>query len=260
VRLGVLALGDSITNGGGELQWGVALQSWALWTARGLGLPYTGFAVDGARAADVVADQLPALVQRTPPGAEFDLGCLYIGVNDVRALDFDAAAFARDHRTALDALHVRCERVLAVTIPEDLGRPRAGHVAEGNASVLAAARETGAIVLDLRRFGARNLVMADHVHPTAFGQIAIAERALDVLAADGMAVRVRPSTLVRYETTRIGRLRGDLTYSYRHAKVTARAAVLRARARAGLLPRAAPAAAAGSGTTGTPAARTPASP
>ena len=60
-RLGVLALGDSITNGGGELQWGVALQSWALWTARGLGLPYTGVAADGARAADVVARQLPAV-------------------------------------------------------------------------------------------------------------------------------------------------------------------------------------------------------
>src|SRR3990170_2461926 len=52
--IGVVALGDSITNGGGELQQGVALQSWALWTARGLGLPYTGVATDGARAADVV--------------------------------------------------------------------------------------------------------------------------------------------------------------------------------------------------------------
>ncbi len=50
-RHGVLAFGDSITNGGGELQWGVALQSWALWTARGLGLPYTGCAVDGADVA-----------------------------------------------------------------------------------------------------------------------------------------------------------------------------------------------------------------
>jgi hypothetical protein len=50
-RLGVLAFGDSITNGGGELQWGVALQSWALWVARSLGLPFTGYAVDGARAA-----------------------------------------------------------------------------------------------------------------------------------------------------------------------------------------------------------------
>ena len=48
-RLGVLAFGDSITNGGGELQWGVALQSWALWTARALGLPFTSFAADGAR-------------------------------------------------------------------------------------------------------------------------------------------------------------------------------------------------------------------
>ena len=78
-------------------------------------------------------------------------------------------------------------------------------------------------MLDLRGFGGRNLLMADHVHPTAFGQIAIAERALDLLAADGMPVRVRPSALIRYETTRVGRLRGDLTYAYRHAKVSARA-------------------------------------
>src|SRR5439155_18570841 len=90
-RFGVLAFGDSITNGGGELQWGVALQSWALWTARGLGLPFTGYAVDGARARDVVACQLPALAERTDPAARYDVGCLYVGVNDVRALDFDAA-------------------------------------------------------------------------------------------------------------------------------------------------------------------------
>ena len=38
-RLGVLAFGDSITNGGGELQWGVPLQSWAQWTARALVYP-----------------------------------------------------------------------------------------------------------------------------------------------------------------------------------------------------------------------------
>src|SRR5919202_559791 len=66
-RLGVLALGDSITNGGGELQWGVALQSWALWAARALGLPYTGMATDGARAAGVVAEQVPAVLAQ--PGA-----------------------------------------------------------------------------------------------------------------------------------------------------------------------------------------------
>ena len=38
-----------------------------------------------------------------------------------------------------------------------------------------------------------------------------------------MAVRVRPTSLIEYETTRVGRLRGDLTYAYRHAKVSARA-------------------------------------
>ena len=186
----MLAFGDSITNGGGELQWGVALQSWALWVARALELPYSPYAVDGARIGDVLAHQLPAV----PDGARYDLGCLYVGVNDVRALDWDRAAFERDHRTALAFLAERCDRVLTVTLPLDLGRPRAGaQVEEANAAIEASARAARALVLDLRDFGARNLVMADHVHPTAFGQIAIAERALDVLAADGLPPRrVRP--------------------------------------------------------------------
>ncbi len=70
VRLGVLAFGDSITNGGGELQWGVALQSWALWTARALGLAYTGYATDGARVDDVLRPPDPGV--RGPGGAS---GC-----------------------------------------------------------------------------------------------------------------------------------------------------------------------------------------
>ena len=73
-RLGVLAFGDSITNGGGELQWGVALQSWALWVARSLGMPYTGYAVDGARVGDVVDSQLPAFVARSSSGARYSVG------------------------------------------------------------------------------------------------------------------------------------------------------------------------------------------
>ena len=74
-------------------------------------------------------------------------------------------------------------------------------------------------MLDLRGFGARNLVMTDHVHPTAFGQVWIAERALDVLAADGMDVRVRPSTLISPGgRTRLRALQGDWTYVYRSAQ------------------------------------------
>src|SRR5215210_2964841 len=108
-RLGVLAFGDSITNGGGELQWGVALQSWALWTARGLGLPYTGCAADGADAAHVVGQQIPLFLERfAHPDARFDLGCLYIGVNDVRARDWRPSAYERDLRAALGFLRERC--------------------------------------------------------------------------------------------------------------------------------------------------------
>ena len=215
-RLGVLAFGDSITNGGGELQWGVALQSWASWTARGLGLPYTGCAVDGATAADVVGRQIPRFVAQTAaPDARYDVGCLYIGANDVRGLAWSPVAFERDLRAAVAFLRERCDRVLTCTLPLGLGRPRAGAtVIEANAVI----ERTGALVVDLRDFGARNRVMVDAVHPTAFGQIELAERALDVLAADGMTVRVRPHTLIAYETTRWRRLRGDATYVYRYLK------------------------------------------
>jgi phospholipase/lecithinase/hemolysin len=114
-------------------------------------------------------------------------------------------------------------------VPVDLGRPCAGEkVRVANAAIEASAEGAGALVLDLRSFKGRALLMADHVHPTAFGQIAIAEAALDLLAADGLPIRTRPTSLIHYETTRVGRLRGDLTYAYRHAKVSARA-VLAAR-------------------------------
>jgi hypothetical protein len=71
--------------------------------------------------------------------------------------------------------------------------------------------------------------MTDHVHPTAFGQIDLAERALDVLAADGVPVSVRPSSLIRYSPSRRQRLIADVTYAYRHAKVSLRAWLIRAR-------------------------------
>jgi lysophospholipase L1-like esterase len=229
-RLGVLAFGDSITNGGGELQWGVALQSWALWTARALGLAFTTYAVDGARVADVAGAQLAAARTRSAhPDARYDLGCLHIGVNDVRAVDWDPDAFAADLTTVLGFLAARCDRIVVLTIPLDLGRPRAGaKVDVANLAIEATAREVGATVVDLRGFGGRDVMMADHVHPTALGQVAIAERVVGTLAAEGAQVFVCPSALVYYETTRRGRLRGDITYAYRHVKVSARERWVRA--------------------------------
>ncbi len=225
-RLGVLAFGDSITNGGGELQWGVALQSWAQWVARATGLPFTNHATDGAGAADVVQAQIPAFLERTAvPGARYHLGAIYIGVNDVRAVGWNAARYEAAFREALRFLRTRCDRLLALTAPADLGRPPAGaKVDELNAVIRAAAADAGALIVELSGFGARNLVMPDHVHPTAFGQIAIAERALALLADDGLPVRVSPRSLIHFETAWPQRLKADATYAYRHAKVSGRAA------------------------------------
>src|SRR4051794_35331834 len=114
------ALGDSITNGGGSMALGVYPRSWAHWLALALDLPYHGLAHDGATAADVVAHQVPRLREG------YAVGALFVGVNDVRSVAWDPDAFARDHHAAVGALRERCERVVTLTVPLDLGRPRAG--------------------------------------------------------------------------------------------------------------------------------------
>jgi lysophospholipase L1-like esterase len=228
-HLGVLAFGDSITNAGGDLQWGVALQSWALWTARGLGLPYTGYAVDGATVDGVLDDQIPGFLARAAdPGGPYDLGCLYIGVNDVRRPRFALDAFTAAHAQALEFLTARCARVLTVTAPRQLGRPGARGVTEMNDAIRANAIAGGALVLDLGDFGARNHVMVDHVHPTAFGQVAIAQRALAVLGADGVPVRVDPARLIAPRgRTRLRAAQGDWSYVYRDLTLRAWNALVR---------------------------------
>ncbi len=165
---GVLALGDSITNGGGELQWGVALQSWAQWLARGLGLPFTNHAVDGATVADVNSIQIPRHERHSArPWARFDVGCLHIGVNDVRRPDWDADAYAAGLERALGWLGERCDRRVVCTLPLDLGRPPASGVPLANRIIGESAAAHGALLVDLADFGARNRVMVDHVHPSA---------------------------------------------------------------------------------------------
>ena len=226
-HLGVLAFGDSITNAGGELQWGVALQSWALWTARALGLPYTGYAVDGAVIDGVVNEQIPAFAARAAdPDGPYDVGCLYIGINDVRAPGWDLDGFARGHAEAVAFLHERCTRLVCLTAPLAVGRPGVAteRMQALNATVRANAAAAGGLVVELTDFGARNQVMNDHVHPTAFGQVAIAQRALAALAADGTTVRVDPAQLVAPSHSWLGAVRGDMTYLARELSQRLRAA------------------------------------
>jgi hypothetical protein len=183
----------------------------------------------------VLESEIPRFRAATPdPNARFDVGCLYIGVNDVRGIDWDEEYFEPRYREALSFIAARCERTLTATIPLDLGRPRAGaKVEDANRLIERVAADVGSLVIDLRGFKGRRLLMADQVHPTAFGQIAIACKALEVLAADGADVRVDPWELVNWEETPAGRIRGDATYAYRRAKEELKAAGVLLRLRLG---------------------------
>lgn len=177
-RRGMVALGDSITRGrGGAPALGVHPQSWAQWVAEALELPFTNLAADGATAADVVAHQLPQL--RGP----YDLATLYIGANDARG-HLDADAYRRDLTLILEALRSEASRVLALTVPLDLGRPRAGEDVHTVNRIL---EESGVELCDLSDFGGARFVLPDAVHPTSPGMVEIANRAL---AALGETARV----------------------------------------------------------------------
>lgn len=209
-RLGLLALGDSITNGDGAPMLGVPARSWALWLAQALELPYTNLARDGAVVADLVRDQLPRV------RGDYDLACCYVGVNDVRNPAWERAAFDADVAVTLAALAARATRLLAVTIPLDLGRPRAGaaKVGEANAIIRRHAATHQAVVVELEDLAGWRLILPDAVHPTARGQLEIADRATAALTAAPAAPRIRhvPSpTLCDPDDTPRGAARYALT-------------------------------------------------
>ena len=214
------ALGDSITNGGGTRAYGVPCRSWAAWLAESMALPFVGLAADGARAPDVLAEQVP----RLPPRAT--VGCLFVGVNDARSPEWDAVVFAEAYEASLDALLVRCERVVTATLPLDLGRPLAGGVADANAIVERAAMQRGVALARLERFGGRRMVMPDHVHPTALGQLAIADAAAVALGNERL-----PSSLVQPARGAAAEVAFALAYGWQLARDLWRRAVERARFR-----------------------------
>jgi lysophospholipase L1-like esterase len=196
-RRGLVALGDSITNGRGEPALGVPMQSWAQWLAEALELPFTKLARDGARAPDVLADLVPRLA------GPYDVGCVWIGVNDARSLDWDAAAFERDLDAIVAAVAAASERVLACTIPVDLGRPPAAPKPRAAGAVVrAVARAHGAAVADLDDLAGPPWLLPDAVHPTALGQLEIADRAARALGAPRL-----PSSRVEVHGSRRARAR-----------------------------------------------------
>jgi hypothetical protein len=202
VRPGLVALGDSITDGDVGPMLGVRAWSWAQWLATALELPYTGLAEAGARVDDLVARQLPRL------DGPYAVGCLWIGVNDVRGVDFNAARYANGLRTAADAVAGACERVVLPTIPLDLGRPRAGaaKVGAANAAIAAEAARIGAVSVDLAQLRGWRHVLPDAVHLTALGELELADRAAAALGAPR-----RPSALCPPDRSWRGAARYALT-------------------------------------------------
>jgi lysophospholipase L1-like esterase len=196
-RRGLVALGDSITNGRGEPALGVPMQSWAQWLAEALELPFTKLARDGARARDVLDDLVPRL------SGPYDVGCMYVGVNDARAPDWDATTFEGEVVAIVAALAACSERLLLCTVPVDLGRPRAGDKPlVANAMLRAVAAEHGAAVADVDDLAGARWLLPDAVHPTALGQLEIADRAARALGA-----AARPSALLEVYDSRPARAR-----------------------------------------------------
>jgi lysophospholipase L1-like esterase len=194
---GLVALGDSITNGRGEPALGVPSQSWAQWLAEALELPFTKLAADGARTADVRRRQVPRL--RGP----YDLGCVFSGVNDVRGPAFEAGAYERDLRAVAGAVDRVSERLVLCTLPTDLGRPRAAPKPRAaSAIVRAVADDLGAVLVDLSDLSGPPWLLPDEVHPTALGQLEIADR-----AARAVGARRLPSSLVEIHGSRRARAR-----------------------------------------------------
>jgi lysophospholipase L1-like esterase len=214
-RLGLVALGDSITYGEGSMALGVTPLSWAQWLARALDLPYTCYAFNGATTADVLREQLPRV------RADYDVAVLYAGVNDVRGPDFDLEAYERDLDAVAAGLGARATRLLMVTLPHDLGRPAsAPKPLRASAAVRRVAARRRAAVTDLSDFGGWTLVLPDVVHPTALGQLEIADRAARALDAP-----LPPSSLAGERTG------PDVRYAPAHARALARDLTRRARER-----------------------------
>jgi lysophospholipase L1-like esterase len=181
---GLVALGDSITRADGEAMLGLRMQSWALWLAEALGLPFTCLARNGSRVRDVLSLQVPRL--RGP----YDLGCLYVGVNDVRAPEWDAARFERDLAETLPHLSEQARRLLVLELPTAIGRPPApaGAIAAANRIIREHALQAGALVLGETDMQIPWLMLPDAVHLTARGEAELARRAAARLELAGMAV------------------------------------------------------------------------
>jgi hypothetical protein len=114
-----------------------------------------------------------------------------------------------------------------VTVPEDLGRPRAGaDVLTANAVIRRVAGEAGATVVGLEDLRGPRFLLPDAVHPTSLGMVEMAERAVVAL---GVPVRRRPYELADAGGGRRGMARYARWWGWQLLRDWRRRAVERAR-------------------------------
>lgn len=188
-----MALGDSSTEG---LEDPDGAGGWRGWADRLAGhlaemqgsVLYANLAVRGRRTAQVRAEQLgPACAMRP------DLATVFTGTNDVIARRFEAGRVADDIEGMLSALAGGGATVMVLTLPDlgpvmPLARPLAPRVRALNEAVRAAARRTGAVLVDLAAHPVAHdsrLWCGDRLHANPLGHARMAAALAHALALPG---------------------------------------------------------------------------
>lgn len=168
--LGVVAVGDSIINGGTIQRW-TTPQSWAQTLAECADMPFTKYARGGDTSRQVIEHQLPRIVRRG-----YDVGALTVGANDLltgRSLD----DFTADLASILHRLAEVAERVVVTNLP-------ASFVIDpvpANQVIGRVASKCGAILVEASDMNDAVLLRPDRVHPTDVGLTEIGYRAAEAL-------------------------------------------------------------------------------
>jgi lysophospholipase L1-like esterase len=189
-----VALGDSLTTGRGDTGPGGRRIGWArrlagiLSERTAVPCTLTNLATDGAALAAVLGQQLPSL-----NGLKPDLASVTVGMNDIRAHEFDQQRFADGLGRLLDVLAATGATVLTCTIPDisgvvalppdlvDIARER---MRQASDTIREQARQRGVLCLDLwERADAVDpgLFGADRIHPNASGHRLMASVFADML-------------------------------------------------------------------------------
>jgi lysophospholipase L1-like esterase len=199
------ALGDSITLGVGDPvrapgHRGVTWRGWAALLADGLlDAKLHNLASNGARAADIARDQLPAALQLRP-----DIASVVFGVNDTLRSSFDPDQIAAAAAHTVSSLRASGAQVLTMRLPDPgkmlglpgaLARPLARRAHQVNAVMDMLARQFGTLHFDAASdtevFDPR-MWAVDRLHPSERGHRLIARRFHAQLAATGHLVGPAP--------------------------------------------------------------------